>query len=353
MILRFVLVIILTGGAARAEDAECSVACASAAGLVDTYLQHSFQTPGQAADLRVFDATADQPMVSFVQADLKVRVVERLQGRLQLIAGDGVEMLNGTTVPRDVDPAVALAFRHVQQLYVGGTLPWWNTQIEVGKFMASAGLEVVEAKDDWNHSRSFLFGYAVPYTVAGVRVSAFPREDLQLQLAVVNGTDVVLDNNPHKTVVAAAFYTGKQLTASASVHAGIESATSSAVRVIGDATISARLTSFLQVAANVDVGHEDGAAADGNNATWYGAAGYVKGELPLGFTLAARAEHFADPAGVRTPLGPGQFTEVTFTSGYRPLDKAELRVEYRHDWLSLMGGLRGQDTMSVAALAWF
>ncbi len=56
---------------------------------------------------------------------------------------------------------------------------------------------------------------------------------------------------------------------------------------------------------------------------------------------------------MRTPLGAGAFTETTFTAGFRPLDKAELRVEYRHDWLSLGSGLRGQDTVTAAALAWF
>ncbi len=340
--------------AAVAEEAECtSTVCGSVNGLADTYLQHSFQTPRRAAELRVFDASADQPTISFVQADLKARVAGRISARLQLVAGGGVEMLNGTTVPRDVDLALELAFRHVQQVSVGASLPFWGGQLEVGKFMASAGLEVVEAKDDWNHSRSFLFGYATPYSVSGVRVSLFPREGLQLQAAVVTGTDVVLDVNPHKTFVLAAMYSGKQLSASASVHAGVESPTSTALRVIGDATVTAKLTSFLAVAGNVDVGHEDGAAADGNDATWYGAALYARGELPAGFTLAARAEHFADPAGVRTPLGPGAFTEATVTAGFRPLDKAELRVEYRHDWLSLGSGLRGQDTLSAAALAWF
>ena len=42
-------------------------------------------------------------------------------------------------------------------------------QIDVGKFVTNAGAEVIEAKDDWNYSRSLLFQLAIPLYHSGVR----------------------------------------------------------------------------------------------------------------------------------------------------------------------------------------
>ena len=35
--------------------------------------------------------------------------------------------------------------------------------MDFGKFVTSAGAEVIEAKDNWNYSRSLLFVNAIPY----------------------------------------------------------------------------------------------------------------------------------------------------------------------------------------------
>ena len=35
--------------------------------------------------------------------------------------------------------------------------------MDFGKFVTSAGAEVIESKDNWNYSRSLLFAYAIPY----------------------------------------------------------------------------------------------------------------------------------------------------------------------------------------------
>ena len=36
-------------------------------------------------------------------------------------------------------------------------------ELDFGKFVTSAGAEVIEAKDNWNYSRSILFAWAIPY----------------------------------------------------------------------------------------------------------------------------------------------------------------------------------------------
>jgi len=38
--------------------------------------------------------------------------------------------------------------------------------MDLGKFVTSAGAEVIEAKDNWNYSRSLLFVNAIPYCIS-------------------------------------------------------------------------------------------------------------------------------------------------------------------------------------------
>ena len=44
-------------------------------------------------------------------------------------------------------------------------------ELDFGKFVTSAGAEVIEAKDDWNYSRGILFAWAIPYWHFGARTS--------------------------------------------------------------------------------------------------------------------------------------------------------------------------------------
>ena len=43
--------------------------------------------------------------------------------------------------------------------------------MDVGKFVTSAGAEVIETNGNWNYSRSLLFALAIPYYHMGVRTS--------------------------------------------------------------------------------------------------------------------------------------------------------------------------------------
>jgi diketogulonate reductase-like aldo/keto reductase len=53
-------------------------------------------------------------------------------------------------------------------------------QIDVGKFVTNAGAEVIEAKDDFNYSRSLLFQLAIPLYHSGVRLTYSPSDKVTL-----------------------------------------------------------------------------------------------------------------------------------------------------------------------------
>ena len=58
-------------------------------------------------------------------------------------------------------------YKHIQQAYV--SLLTGKVQWDVGKFVTPIGTEVIESQDNWNYTRSILFGYAIPFYHVGVR----------------------------------------------------------------------------------------------------------------------------------------------------------------------------------------
>ena len=71
-----------------------------------------------------------------------------------------------------------------------------------GKFATYQGAEVIEARDNFNYSRSFLFNFAIPFTHTGLMAGYTVSPVLTANLYLVNGWDVTNDNNKGKTVGA-------------------------------------------------------------------------------------------------------------------------------------------------------
>ena len=46
-----------------------------------------------------------------------------------------------------------------------------SVQFDAGKFVTPIGAEVIESQDNWNYTRSMLFGYAIPFYHTGVRAT--------------------------------------------------------------------------------------------------------------------------------------------------------------------------------------
>ncbi len=219
--------------------------------------------------------------------------------------------------------------------------------------MAAAGYEVFESKDNFNYSRSFLYGYGTPFTVTGVRATMpLIMPQLTVQAALLTGTDIVFDNNPHNTFGFNSTLTLDRVIASATLYSGIESATGTGVRTIVDGTVTVIPTTWLKVGGNGTYGYEAHSTASTVDASWYGVAGYVRAELPYHFFVATRAEYFADPQGLRTASAGGTFIEATGTAGWTLSDHAQLRTEYRHDWVNA-GDLPSANTATLGIMAWF
>src|SRR5207253_10542766 len=77
-------------------------------------------------------------------------------------------------------------------------------RFDVGKYLTHLGYEVIEGYDGYNdnYSRSILFGYAIPFTHTGVKASYAFSSKVAAMFEVVNGWDLVRDNNRSKSLGA-------------------------------------------------------------------------------------------------------------------------------------------------------
>ena len=304
--------------------------------------------------LRAFDAVNGSFTLAY--AELAVAVAPAPAG-LRLDLGFGpVADLSSLEVTTDPGPppttttGASEVMKHVQQAYVSLELPGpRSVVVDAGRFVTSAGAEVIEAKDDWLYSRSLLFGYAIPFAHNGVRITAAMSARLSLQAMLVNGWDVAADPNDAKTIGASVLYARSPtgLAAAVNVLAGKETA---AVRVLVDIVIGTRATRGLAWNLNLDAGRDGDAA-------WYGASAMVR-HVGRRVTLVARVEHFEDPGGVRTGVAGGTAISETTAGIAIPIGgAAEVRLEGRVDQAAatlFAGGTEStQATVTAAALAWF
>ena len=77
--------------------------------------------------------------------------------RVDVGGGRAIDLM-GTPSP---DPT---AFRYLEQAFISvKPKSWKGLEVDLGKFVTTAGAEVVESKDNWNYSRALLYALAIPY----------------------------------------------------------------------------------------------------------------------------------------------------------------------------------------------
>lgn len=332
------------------------------AGLVDTYYSRSTAESVVAPSaLRVFDA--ENGHFTLAEARLTVRTAPELPAglRLDLAVGTVAE-----TIDLEVNSNAHNIFRNIEQAFATFKLPFApSIVVDVGKFVTSAGAEVIEAKDNVNYSRSLLFGYAIPFTHTGVRVTDAVSDTFSVQASLLNGWDVVFDNNKEKTLgLSGTYASGDWVTVALNLYAGAErnAGQGAGWRYLADAVVTRKFGERFLATLNGDFGFESGGAPDGTDATWYGGAIYGRYQLLDAMAIALRLEDFQDSQGARTAVAGGVgIAEGTLTLIFPIVSEGggqvELRVEARHDQATKSifynGSSEGQTTFQAAALAWF
>lgn len=211
-------------------------------------------------------------------------------------------------------------------------------EADFGKWVTSAGAEVIEANGNWNYSRSLLFSWAIPYFHTGIRTSMPVSKTETLGVQVVNGWNNVTKNDGWATVGLTSALVKPKYTWDLNVYTGPEHATPAhGYRNLFDTTILLTPNSKFNAYINYDFGANHDAKVDNvgdtNRNTWQGIALAAHEQFTAAHAVALRYEFYDDVNGFTT--GTVQLlNELTGTYEYHvpKLPQAVLsRVEYRRD----------------------
>lgn len=305
-------------------------------GFVSTAWLWNFNKPDSGENqLRVFDFRHNAFRIDDVQVTLMKPVEESgdVGFRFDLDVGSNVPRVaqaSGLFDDEDID---------LRQAFVSWVAPLGSgLTVDAGKFVTHMGLEVIEGWEDYNsnYSRAFEFGFAIPFTHTGVRLSYALDDKVSLMAMVANGWDNVDDNNDGKSF-------GGQLGWSPTENVGIlfnyiggpeQDDKNGNWRHVFDIVFNivplpAALPG-LSVSGALDHGTESRAAPDGGRARWNAVEGVLRYDVSESFYLALRGEWFKDNHGTRTGVVQ-KLKELTLTPTFLIGDHLAIRPELRVD----------------------
>lgn len=321
--------------------------------LGDVYGDLNFNHPSTGENqLYNFDFRANQVHLNFAKISL-----EKASGvvgfRVDIGAGQTVDWISATDQAPEAMKYFEQAYLELRPKHMHGI------EIDAGKFVTSAGAEVIETNNDWNYSRSLLFAWAIPYYHLGIRTTIPVTKTFSAGVQLLNGWNNVKDNNSGKTVGLVGNFTWKKVSWSNNYYSGPENdQTNSGFRQLYDTTVLLNPTDKYSMYINYDYGTNKYAGP--GRANWTGIAAAAHYQLTKRFAFAPRAEIFADKNGFAT--GTAQTVkEVTLTGEMKIRDGLISRLEFRHDQSDKpfftrgtdVGVAKGQSTVALAFIAFF
>jgi hypothetical protein len=363
---------LLSGAAASAASAAASAEDLKKALGLSIYLQGGYTYnadasslgPGQGEEnnLRVFDHKANSFTLDLAQIVFSKDAATGAAGyKLKLSAGETAKWIHSRGLSgAALDTAQAgegTDAIDVTEAYVSYVAPLGKgLKFDFGKYVTYHGAEVIEAKDNANYSRGFLFNYAIPFTHTGVKVSYPVLDTLTATAHVVNGWDNSTDNNKAKSyMVNVAYAPVEAISAVVNYMTGPEKDDNNFdQRELIDIVATIKPVKNLALILNYDTASEENGAAP--ESEWSGIAAIVKYDFNDTYSLAVRAESFDDKDGVRTGAAQ-KLKEVTVTPEIRLASGLILRPEYRHDTSDVQsfdnGTKKKQDTIALGVMyAW-
>ena len=134
-------------------------------GYVDTY--YLYDTNKTDAALRSYDVLHNS--FSLSAADVFLSRTPNAASRVGFVADVFFGKAADLTAAAEPASDGKEIYKNVKQAYL--SLLTGKVQWDAGKFVTPMGAEVIESQNNWNCSRSILFGYAIPFYHAGAIVS--------------------------------------------------------------------------------------------------------------------------------------------------------------------------------------
>jgi hypothetical protein len=302
-------------------------------GLIDGYYSYNANRPSDAAnhqvnDLYNFNDKTDQFNLSELRLTLN-HDPDPVGAHVDLFYGRTNTLINGSS--NDNGDYIEQAFVSLKPPKAKGL------ELDFGKFVTSAGAEVIEAKDNWNYSRSVLFAWAIPYFHFGLRGSMPVSKTDTVGVQIVNGWNNVSSSNGGVTVGLTNALVTPKASWFVNYYTGPSNySTQKGYRNLFDTTLSLTPTSKLSAYINYDYGqnrdHADtGGGIDESLNHWQGVAVAAHGQITGTSAITGRFEFFHDMNGYSTGVTQ-KIKEFTGTYEYKWAEGLLTRVEYRRDW---------------------
>ncbi len=324
-------------------------------GLVDTYYLWNFSGAGWNAGTagRAFDTNSNTFTLNYAKVGIGVSS-DNVGLRLDLGYGATGLITNAASPGVPVTALGASGAFIVQQAYAT-VMPVDNLTIDFGKFVTTAGAEVIEANKNWLYSRSFLFN-TIPLVHTGVRVGYKVSDMLSLQGSVVNnwnGLGFEPDANAAKTIGLNAVINSNGIGIIPTVYFGKEPG-STDMRILGD-LVGTYTMGNLGLNLNIDYINDKPLGIE----NFIGFAPMAHFVVNDHLSLSGRFEFFTGkytPGVAITALTPKTTgEEITVGAGIPVSGRFEFRPEFRFDNSDqiIANGKKNQATLTLAALAWF
>ena len=240
----------------------------------------------------------------------------------------------------------------IEQAYATVNIPAGDgkyVQFKAGKLVTLMGVEVIEDVVNPNLSEGNQFIYVENFTNTGLRMDVKPAAQVDFELALINGWDVVQDNNSKKSFMGRIGITPDALTTVALVgylgneKAAVGGVTPSGNRYGGNLVVTRKIGSKTTINLQGDYGEEKDLPAVGETAKWWAAGLWAAFDVSPVLNVALRGDYMDDKNGARTsgvlgfPVNTGQkFGSGTVTFNIKRWDSVLIRPEIRYDRSNLL-----------------
>ncbi len=299
--------------------------------FVDAYYQYGFNKVDPA--LRTFDVAHNAFSLALAEVALEKLTTANspVGGRVDLNFGTTAGIVGAAEPGGGASDEI---YTHLQQAYVSW-LANDNLTLDFGKFVTPIGAEVIESQDNWNYSRSILFGFAIPFYHTGLRATYAASEQLSVSGYLVNGWNNTFETNSDKTFAAQVVATpSDQLTWVANIILGKEGDFDTDgeedMLWLFDTTVSFAVSDMLTLMGNFDYGKASDFVATDEAGSWWGLAAYGRYQARPDWAVAGRFEYVDDSnAGF---MGIGMKAQsLTATSDHTVANDLIARFEFRFD----------------------
>jgi len=218
----------------------------------------------------------------------------------------------------------------IQEAYIN----WkFNNKLNltIGKFVTFMGIEVIEGPVNPTVSRGFLFGLCEPFTHPGAYLQHILSDKIDIKLGVVNGWDLMKDNNDFKTIISrVGLNLGDPLSFGIVYYLGAEGTNDdSTLRHTMDITGVSKIIPKTALNFQFNWGMQDiGADSSG---TWMGFGVQPVYTANEKCNVGLRFEMLMDGGIAPGATADASTWNLTVTPGYMIADGLWLRLEGRYD----------------------